>query len=194
MRGRTTRAFAVALWAALLAPACGGEPPPDLGPVAPFRLQVATGGELSLADLSGRVWVANFIFTRCTDICPMFTAKMAALQDRLAPLGDRVHLVSFTVDPEHDTPEVLAAYARRHGADPARWSFLTGPAEEVRRAVTEGLHVAIQRGTDPAAAGTIFHGSQFVLVDGQGHIRGFYEAGDEEEMEALVRDVRRLVR
>jgi protein SCO1 len=91
-----------------------------------------SGKQVSLADLRGKIWIADFIYTHCTDTCPLQTADMAKLQDRWLK-EPKVELVSFSVDPEHDTPQVLSRYAGRFKADPKRWLFLTGHRPEIVR-------------------------------------------------------------
>ncbi len=99
-----------------------------IGPAPEFTLTTTDGGRLSLGDLRGKVVAVTFIYATCTDTCPLLTAKMAGMQKRLGPdFGSKVRFVSITVDPERDTPQVLAQYARNHGADPAGWAFLTAP-------------------------------------------------------------------
>ena len=103
-----------------------------IGPAPEFTLTSTDGGRLSLGDLRGRVVAVTFIYATCTDTCPLLTAKMAGMQKRLGPdFGPKVRFVSITVDPERDTPQVLAQYARNHGADPAGWAFLTGTPAEI---------------------------------------------------------------
>jgi protein SCO1/2 len=116
---------------------------------------------------------------------------MANLQRYLANRGARVHLVSITVDPERDTVERLAAYAAGFAADPALWKFATGPAEAVKDAVVRGFKVGIER-EKSADDFTILHGTRFVLVDGKGAIRGYYDAADGREMANLRTDLERL--
>lgn len=165
---------------------------PRLGQLPDFRLQERAGGEVTLADLRGRRWVADFIFTQCGGVCPAMTARMARLR-RQVP--DDVRFVSITVDPAHDTREVLAEYAKRVGAD-SRWLFLTGAQADLYRLSTEGFKLAAaelspeeqREGTD----GPFLHSAKFVLIDGEGTIRGYYDSDDEVEMEALVRDIGRL--
>lgn len=170
---------------------CKSEPP-VLSTLPAFELTDAAGQPFGSRQLAGRPWVANFIFTRCPTICPAFTAKMADVQRRVTEDGIDAHLVSFSVDPHHDTPERLAAYAAKHGADPSRWTFLTGDPEAVRKAVVEGLKIAanpIEPEDDPAE---IFHGSHFVLVDGEGRIRGYYDSNDADATKRLLADLARL--
>jgi protein SCO1 len=154
-----------------------------------FTLTDARGLRFSSdKQLLGKVWVGNFIFTRCPSICPTFTAKMQRIQ---AASDSRVQLVSFTVDPDFDTPEVLAAYAQKHRADPLRWHFLTGTYEALTQVVVDGLKVPMDKvGGDLKSVG---HGSRFVLVDPRGQVRGFYGFDDPDAVESVVRDTQRLL-
>jgi protein SCO1/2 len=133
--------------------------------------------------------VASFIFTRCTTICPGITARMTRIQDRTRNLGSAFHLVSFSVDPEFDTPERLEAYARAHRASPRLWSFLTGPEAEVKEAVVQGLKIAVGREqSDDGRFEGIFHGSHLVLIDQRGRVRGYYDSDDPGVVDRVVRD------
>ncbi len=166
-------------------------PPPVLGTLPPFTLTSQAGEPFGADTLRGRVWVANFIFTRCPTICPPFTRKMAKLQERARPLGN-VHLVSFSVDPGYDTPEVLTEYAALHGADPSRWTFLTGDEKVIRSTVVDGLKVMLGREGPADDLNSIFHGTHFVLVDAELQIRGYYASDDDEAIERMVKDLRAL--
>jgi protein SCO1/2 len=102
-------------------------PLPKIGPAPGFALTSQDGAQVSLSDLHGKVVAVTFIFTRCSDSCPVLTPMMSLVQDRLGDdFGRKVAFASITVDPEHDTPEMLKLYAQMHGADVAGWSFLTG--------------------------------------------------------------------
>jgi protein SCO1/2 len=163
----------------------------DFGRVPAFALTDQAGRTLSDRDLRGAPWVANFIFTRCPSACPMLTAKFKALQGELRDLRG-VRYVSISVDPEHDTPAVLAAYARRFSADTRRWTFLTGPLEDIERTVIQGFKVHIGKPEARADHPTlidIMHGEHLVLVDGTGTIRGYYRAEPAglHELEAALR-------
>jgi protein SCO1/2 len=104
-----------------------------IGPAPAFSLATTAGGKLSLADLRGLVVAVTFIYASCADTCPLLTAKLAGLQQRLGPdFGRRVHFVSITIDPEWDTPDALRHYARAHGATPVGWSFLSGTPTEIQ--------------------------------------------------------------
>ena len=159
-------------------------------PLPEFRLTNERGEAYGSAELKGRVWVADFVFTSCPTACPRLTEQMAKIQHRGRNLGDAFHLVTFTVDPDNDTPERLAAYAERYHASPARWSFLTGKLGELETTVVKGFKIAM--GKEETSAGSnifsIFHGERLVLVDPAGNIRGYYEATD-EGVDALMRDI-----
>ena len=168
------------------------EPLPDLGTLPAFTFTRQDGQPFGLQQLQGRPFVANFIFTRCPTVCPLFTQKMAALQRGTDP---GLALVSFSVDPKYDTPERLAAYARKYGADEARWSFLTGDYAQLKDTIVGGFKVSMGRETaDENDVMGIFHGTHFVLVDAAGHIRGYYESNDAEATKQLVKDAARLAR
>ena len=133
----------------------------------------------------GRVWVADFIFTRCVGPCPMLSANMQALQSKLPK---SVGLVSFSVDPDHDSPEVLSVYARKFSADPQRWFFVTGDKAALLRLFREGFLVAY----DQDAAGNISHATNFVLVDAQARVVRYYDGLDSSALERLAADAKRL--
>lgn len=168
-------------------------PPPVLGTLPPFQLTDQVGRPFGSADLAGRVWVASFIFTRCPTACPAITRQMARIQARTENLAPAFHLVSISVDPEYDTPARLAAYASAARASPRMWTFLTGPTDAVRSAVTGGLQVSM--GREPGTAGPegIFHGTHLVLVDGRGRIRGYYPSDAPDGVDRVVRDAALLV-
>src|SRR5271169_3584564 len=114
-------------------------PLPVLGQIPTFELTDQAGAPFSGDAMAGHVQVVDFVFTRCPSSCPRLTARMGELQARLAKDRSDARLVSFSVDPENDTPPVLAAYAAKAGADLARWTFVTGPADDVTRAVVLGF-------------------------------------------------------
>jgi protein SCO1/2 len=168
------------------------EPLPNLphwGHVPGFALTNRDGRVVRRADLDGRPWVADFVFTRCPASCPMMSARMARL-NRDLPSDLTVRLISISVDPTHDTPEVLQRYAESFQATD-RWLFLTGTREAVRRLCVEGFKLGLDMA--PAAgsgiAEPILHSTRFVLVDGKGDIRGYYEAFDEDSTAKLKRDL-----
>jgi len=161
-----------------------------LAPIAQlpeFALVDQTGAAFTQRSLSqSDVWVADFIFTSCTGTCPGLTSQMKKLATR-AP--SNVRFISFTVDPERDTPEALATYAAKVPADPARWSFVTGEASKVREAVVSGFKMTADKVQKGAGEYDVVHGNWFVLGDGSGKIRGYYHVDSDEELEVLARDV-----
>ena len=201
---------AIAAASALLSPACREEPAEGavvrevaaesgdldvLGAVPEFAFTDQTGAPVRAADLRGKVHVASFLFTRCPTICPTSAMKLKRIGERLAERSAAVDLVSFSVDPEHDTPPVLAAFAARYGADPARWRFLTGPPEAIRAAVEDGFKIAVDRGAALAdGTPTIVHGTHYLLLDRQLRIRGYYDSDEPARLDQLVADAIRLTR
>jgi protein SCO1/2 len=155
-----------------------------------FALTEASDRAVGLADLRGQVWVAGFIFTRCAGTCPIITHYMGQLQELLPARAD-LKLVSFSVDPEYDTPAVLRAYARQHRADPTRWWFLTGPKAEIYRLTREAFRLTLddQAGTPEEP---VLHSAKLVLVDRAGQVRGYYDGTDMDNIRRLARDARRL--
>ncbi len=149
------------------------------GEVPDFELVERSGRPVSRADLLGRPWIADFIFTRCQGQCLVMNAQGRDLRRDLPA----IKLVSFSVDPAHDTPDRLAEYAERWSAGPD-WLFLTGPAETMNR-LTTGLHM--NRIDEP-----MMHSTSFVLVDAGGKVRGYYDANDPDRLETLRRDARAL--
>lgn len=172
---------------------------PDLPRYAPapsWDLVDQSDTPRSTLELRGQVYLVNFIFTRCPDVCPMLSSKAARLLEQLPeqPLGGvPIRMVSVTVDPSHDTPQVLAEYAARWQADPARWFFLTGEPDRVR-AVIDGYQQLADRGPDgPGGIPNIAHSERFLLIDADGVIRGFYRS-DDGGLDQLRRDATRLAR
>ncbi len=153
-------------------------------PAPDFSLVDQNGRELSLADLRGRTLVVDFVYTQCAGPCPILTGLHAELQRSLDPaLAERVHFVSISLDPEHDTPEALAKYGAARGSDLERWSFLTGPKAEVEEVVRRwGV------GTLRAADGSIDHLVVSFLVDANGKIARRWLGLDhpQEEMRAEI--------
>jgi protein SCO1 len=161
---------------------------PDLGELPAFSLIDQRGRAFGRDDLRGKVWVADFVFTSCSDACPRLTQRMRSLQDRLDPHGG-IGLLSISVDPERDTPEKLRSYGEAYGARDEQWRFLTGSPTEVQRTVVKGFKMAMAKvppeGAAPesddelrAQAFDILHGDRLVLVDSAARIRGYYVADD----------------
>jgi protein SCO1/2 len=162
------------------------------GHVPMFQLMDQGGAPFTDGSMSGHVSVVDFIFTRCAASCPRLTARMADLQGRLKRAGSSARLVSFSVDPDNDTPAVLAEYAARAGADPARWSFVTGPVDTVKAAVVGGFKIALEKLPKGANDYDVTHGDWFVLVDPTGKLRGYYTTDEPNDLDRVLLDVQRL--
>lgn len=151
-----------------------------------FTLTNQQGKPFGSADLGGKIWVADFIFTHCLTICPTMTLEMARLQSDF--VEQPVYFVSFSVDAERDTPEVLSRYAAQYGADERRWQFLTGEKERIYQLAKEGFSLAAgHRGSD------ILHSPRFVLVTPDGDIQGRYDSRSKPALLRLRRDINALL-
>ena len=162
---------------------------PTIGPAPGFALTDQAGQRVSLADLHDKVLAITFIYATCKDICPILTAKMAMLQRELgADFGPRVRFVSITVEPEIDTPAVLASYAKAHGANPAGWSFLTGSPAQIKDVVKR--YGAFAKRQKPGDVDHLFLTS---LIDRRGNLRVQY-LGYRFQPDEMLRDVQALMR
>jgi protein SCO1 len=181
---------------------------PALWPVPDFALTDQTQQPLQRQDLQGQVWVASFIYTSCPDVCPLITRQVAALRDALVAsewLGNSVRLVSFTVDPEHDDPAVLRAYAQKFQAeDPREWAFLTGDADQMRALLVKGFHLIVESNAQAvmghhdfaqqdAATGEIAHSNRAMIVDRCGQVRAIHPVLDPDRFKQLVRDLNGVI-
>jgi cytochrome oxidase Cu insertion factor (SCO1/SenC/PrrC family) len=159
----------------------------DLNSVGDFALTERDGSTIHKADLLGKVWVASFVFTRCTGPCPQVTSTMARLQQDLPADRDDIRLVTFTVDPDHDRPDELKRYAEAFGADAKRWLFLTGKEADIYQLLRQGFKVSVEanKGDERRPGNEVMHSPRLVVVDGRGHVRGYFdgvlEAGDDLE-------------
>ncbi len=155
-----------------------------------FELEERSGRTVTADDLRDRVAIASFIFTRCPLSCPRITGVMQGLQKRLDGTG--VLLLSFSVDPEHDTPEVLRQYAERYGAAPDRWWFLTGPKSIIYGMIRERFKLGVMEAAGPPGSDTesVVHSDRLALID-HGRIAGLFDSSDPEAMDLLVTRARR---
>jgi cytochrome oxidase Cu insertion factor (SCO1/SenC/PrrC family) len=163
------------------------------GTVSGFSLIDQRGHQISLSEFKGKIWVADFIYTNCQDTCPVQSARMRLIQDEFAKEKD-LRLVSITVDPDRDTPEVLTEYAKRFGASSDRWLFLTGEKDQLYRLTQEGFRLsAVPVSSDENANRIIAHSSRFVLVDSEARIRGYYPGTDADAVARLHSDLKALL-
>lgn len=180
------RPLAAAALFLVLAGCARHEALPVYGRVPAFVLTSQTGATFDSKTLAGKIWVADFFFTTCMGPCPRMSALMHSVQKRIADLPD-VRLVSLSVDPEHDTPPVLAAYAQRFRADPSRWYLLTGSPATLNTLDRDAFKMG-------NVDGTFTHSTLFALVDRQGVIRGYYDTGEGQSLDPLIADIRGLAR
>jgi len=165
------------------------QPLPKIAPAPGFTLTSQDGVPVSLADLRGKVAAVTFIFTRCTATCPVLTPMMSLVQERLGrDFGSKIAFASITVDPEHDTPEMLRLYAQAYGADVPGWSFLTGPPPAIAD-LTRRYGVFAAKNAD----GDIEHSFLTSIVDQRGILRVQY-LGVRFDPEEFRRDLLSLVR
>lgn len=164
---------------------------PKMSVIPPFTLTERSGRVITNRDLAGKIWVADFVYTTCPGPCPLVTAAMTKIQQ--AEAGDpHVQLVTFTVDPQTDTPGVLAKYADTYHADASKWWFLTGPEKPLYDLIENGFLQAVQDNRNqPPEPGqfTVTHSVNFALVDANGIMRGSYNSQDPDDCKKLVHDI-----
>ena len=154
------------------------------GPLPDFSLTESHGQKVDRADLLGKIWVANLMFTSCGDTCPMLSASMSKL-DRALGARDDLRLVSITITPEYDQPAVLREYAETFQAS-EKWLFLTGARTQITKLANDGFWLSA------GTPGTVTHSDKFVLVDREGHVRGFFDGLKEESIAQLIDAIKKL--
>lgn len=179
--------FAVLIGLVLVLDACSTRAALDVyGGVPAFELVAQDGQPFHSQALAGKIWVADFIYTTCPGPCPRMTSQMREVADAVPKVRD-VRLVSFTVDPDRDTPRVLAEYAQTHGATSAQWYFLTGPKDTLQKLNRGGFKLG-------NLDGTLEHSTRFVLVDRQARIRAYYDTSESSAIAKLISDIYALAR
>lgn len=164
---------------------------PVLSALPDFSLTDERGEVFGSKDLLGKVWIADFIFTRCASTCPLQTAEKVKLQSQFKDAGD-LQLVTFTVDPEYDTPEVLLEYGVKNGVNPGRWKFLTGKRGDLWNLSANGFKFDVAEDAKNTKM-PILHSSNFALVDRKGRLRGVYDGLNEKERGMLIADLQKLL-
>ena len=167
--------------------------PPTFGELPDFSLTAVSAGKtpapLSRKDLLGRVWVVDFVFTHCEGPCPALSNNMARLQKDLpAEIG----LLTFTVDPDRDSPQILAKYAQRFRADPARWLFVTGSRAPLYELLIKGFKIPAVEDAKAPSGQRVTHSTRLVLLDAQGRLRGYFDGDDEAGFKSAGNAARRL--
>lgn len=163
-------------------PQAAAAPPRPLPDFAATVVGERGAAPFSRADLLGRTWVVDFVYTRCQGPCPTLSANMSRLQKSLP---DSVGLLSFTVDPDHDAPAVLARYARRFGADSRRWLFATGDKAALMKLYRDGFLIPVAESAAAAPGQNIAHTTTFVLLDRRARVLGYYDGEDASDLARL---------
>ncbi len=163
--------------------------------VPDFKLIDHNGKPFGLKELEGKIWVAEFFFASCAGICPIMNTNMMQVQKAFANNPD-VLIVSITVDPQNDTPEVLKEYRKDFNAMEGKWFFLTGDKKAIYRLARHGFKVAAEEMPPQEEGGPadFIHSDRFILVDRKGRIRGYYNGTSKEQVEKLIADIERLLR
>ena len=161
-----------------------------------FSLMDERGKAFTSENLKGKIYVANFFFTRCGTICPKITSQVSRITDAFIQDKD-IHFISISVDPNYDNPEKLAGYAKKFDADTARWTFLTGDKKTIYPLILKGFRVPLADASEYDAAiknpdETFIHSERLVLVDKSGVIRGFYDGTDKKEVDRLIVEIKVL--
>jgi len=170
---------------AVMQPDGAEEQLPIIGKIPAFDLVDQNSKQFTLENLEGNVWLADFIFTTCSGPCPIMTERMGMVQHDLLET-EKLKFVSFTVNPDYDTPEVLKKYAQRFDADVGSWSFVTGKYEQIQELIVEGFKMG-------DVEEIVFHSTRFALVDHEGNLRGYYSGTEPAEHEILTRDIQSLI-
>ena len=164
---------------------------PVLNALPEFSLVDQDGEPFTRDSMEGSLWVSAFVFTHCRSTCPRLTAHMRGLQTRLSDV-EAANLVSVSVDPRNDTPEVIKAYMAKNELDERNWRFVTGDEKSIRHVVVDGFRVGLgDEDSKAAGAADIMHSNSFVLVDREARVRGYYRA-DNDGIADLERDLRAL--
>ena len=163
-------------------------------PIPLFAFTNQDGQVITNDFMSGKIAIVDFFFTNCTSICPMLSSQMARLQHSVKSenIDSQVVFLSHTVDPKHDTPEVLKAYADRMGADYSNWNFVTGIEEDIYWQAKEGYKLTAF--PSDTAQGGFFHTDQIALIDQEGKIRGYYDGTSTKAVDQLFQDLHLLLK
>ncbi len=161
------------------------EPLPVLGSIPDFVMTNSNNESFGSSDLKDNIWVADFIFTTCSGPCPIMTERMGMVQHDLLEI-EKLKFVSFTVNPDYDTPEVLKKYAQRFDADVSSWSFVTGKYDQIQELIADGFKMG-------DTEEIVFHSTRFALVDHEGNLRGYYSGTEPAKHEILTRDIQTLI-
>ncbi|EIJ78560.1 Cu2+-binding oxygen sensor protein [Bacillus methanolicus PB1] len=160
-------------------------------PLKDFNFTNQNGEPFGLKDLEGKVWIADFIFTNCADVCPPMTFNMAKLQKKVKEKGiEKIEFVSFSVDPAVDDPETLKKYGEKYHADQSNWHFLTGyKQEEIEKFALDNFKALVKK---PEQGDQVIHGTSFYLIDKNGNVMKEYSGLNEVPYDEIISDIKAL--
>lgn len=166
--------------------ACSHEPLPVLGEIPPFELLDNFNQPFTEKNISGKIWVADLIFTTCSGPCPVMSTEMKSVH-KIYLENENIHMVTITVNPDYDSPEVLTEYGNRYDADFDKWHFLTGEYEKIQSLIANGFKMGdIEE--------IVFHSTRFALIDPNMNIRGYYMGTESEDVKKLIDDIEILIK
>ena len=166
--------------------ACSHEPLPVLGDIPPFKLVDNFGQSFTEENISGKIWVADLIFTTCAGPCPIMSTEMKSVHKTYLE-NENIHMVTITVNPDYDSPEVLIEYGERYDADFDKWHFLTGKYENIQSLIADGFKMGdIEE--------IVFHSTRFALIDPNMNIRGYYMGTESKDVKKLMGDIKKLLK
>ncbi len=157
--------------------------------VPQFSFTNQDGQTITSSFIKNKIWVADYFFTSCGSSCPKLTKSLKTIQTEFKS-DDNVRLLSFSVDPQHDTPQRLTSYAKQFDATIGQWQFLTGEKTELYRFARNGLFITAAMGD--GGENDFIHSSSLVLMDKDGHIRGYYDGTSNGDVRQLIKDIKRL--
>jgi protein SCO1 len=158
-----------------------------------FTMTDQNGKETGLSDLKGKVWVSNFMFTNCNTVCPPMTANMAKLQQKIKDEGLDVELVSFSVDPEVDTPEMLKTYVEKYNADQSTWRLLTGYSQEYIGEFAKKNFKTLADKPKKSKDNQVMHGTKFYLMDKEGKLQKEYNGLQDTPYDEIISDIKKII-
>jgi protein SCO1 len=155
-----------------------------------FRFSSQNNELISEDILLNKITVVDFFFTSCPNICPVMSKQLSRVQEKFKD-DERVNILSFTVDPEHDTRDVLQSYAQKFEANQGSWHFLTGEKENIYSLARCGFLLPVEDGD--GSPEDFIHSEKFILVDGKKRIRGYYDGTDREDVDRLILEMNVLL-
>ena len=169
---------------AIIFSSCSQEPLPILGEIPSFELIDNYGNLFTEENISGKIWVADLIFTTCAGPCPVMSTEMKSVHQTFLE-NDNIRMITITVNPDYDTPDILTEYGKRYDADFSKWHFLTGEYDNIQNLIANGFKMGdIEE--------IVFHSTRFALIDPNMKIRGYYIGTESNDVKKLVRDIKQL--